>query len=200
MRCCSLVVLVVCVVGSALGKLGEPSGEHLSNSDVHKHIAAADTNSDGFLSKEELTLHLVTQFGTHEADKHEKELAKMWEIADADKNGHVVPEEFGPAYHRIHHGGDHGPTYDEEELKEEKAAFKELDTDGNGVIDPKEMRAHFGASENNYNFEHLVTDMYAAGDTNGDGKLDLEEVTQMDEGSVPARIALVLGTGVEEEL
>jgi Ca2+-binding EF-hand superfamily protein len=112
------------------------ASEKPSLSDLASRIAKADTNNDGFVSRQELIRYRATQFdqldrnhdgfisdddmpGFAKRGAMAERLKALKAEADANRDGRMSRDEFV-----------NGPT----------PVFDQLDKDGNNIVDPYEMK------------------------------------------------------------
>jgi len=131
--------------------------------DIKSSFKRIDTNNDGLLSKSEMLNSSGCKFDKEEVDA-------IFELGDVNGDGEIDMGEFiGLMY----------PAATEilsklslsfKNLDEVKAAFRLLDQDGDGSITRQEM----GSSSHRFSSEQIES-IFALGDVNDDGAIDLEE-------------------------
>lgn len=119
-----------------------------------------DKNEDGKLGQDELS-----RMGGKGHDKHEP-MKRLWEL-DADKSGGISFEEFKA-----------GQVFQKLPLEKQEAIFKRIDTDGDGLITPKDrpQRPKRGDGDRDKGPRDKGPERINRKlDTNGDGTLSFEE-------------------------
>lgn len=122
-----------------------------------------DTNGDGVLSREEIT-NGYKQFMPF--SEVEKEVDRIFEEVDIDKNGTIDYNEFVLASMNSKN------LVDKARLEN---TFKMFDKDGNGSISADEIKAVLGQSID----PKLISEMISEVDEDGNGEIDLEEFKNM---------------------
>merc|ERR1719347_1318030 len=146
---------------SALSVVSRLRSKFNNISAVKKAFLAIDVNRDGVLSKEEI----------EESGKfNSQEIDAIFLIGDINQDGDIDLEEFvglmvpsaGDAITRL--------SRNVKNMDDAKQLFKNLDKNGDGMISQEEMRGNgnrFSAQE--------VEAIFAVGDINNDGEIDLDE-------------------------
>ena len=125
-------------------------------------FASMDKNSDGMLSKQEISEGYEEHFGMPIDDE---ELDKIFDAIDTDGSGAIDYSEFLMA------------TMNEQQLmsKEKlKAAFKMFDKDGSGTISKEEIKEALGNLD-----EEMADKMISEVDQDDDGEISFEEFEKM---------------------
>lgn len=149
-------------------------------------MAELDKNSDSKLSLTEMLADL-SESEESEEDKANNAIykaiqTKKFKAADSNNNGFLEEEELPAVFY--------SDTHDAVLQIDTEAAMKEMDTDGNGVLSPKELfhsDASAGAGE-----PGTVEDEHAKFqklDTNGDGSLSIDELKPHEAGWLHAEMA-----------
>merc|ERR1712088_546932 len=136
-------------------------GRNVKNlSDAQQMFKILDKNGDGLISQEEMR-SCGSRFNA-------TEIEAIFAIGDTNNDGEIDISEFVavmcPAASTV--VGRLSKSY--KNLEEIKQGFKKLDRDGDGMISKKEM-ASAGLSEQE------VVAIFALGDSNNDGEIDLDE-------------------------
>lgn len=128
-----------------------------------------DDNQDGRLCLTELKPVIQCCGYNPTDDETEKFMAEF----DKDANGTIEFEEFSAFMEKLQ--VDQGsPEEQKERMQETLTEFKKLDTDGNGYIDREEIKAIMCPDATDEEIDELLN----LADTNGDGKLDCEELAK----------------------
>merc|ERR1719357_2141894 len=136
-------------------------------SDVKAAFKRFDRNGDGALEKSELTAALKSSGESYS----DIEVNAIFSLGDVDGDGEITLEEFialmspsaSSVVQRLRNSF--------KNLNDVKAAFKKIDTDNDGLLSKKEMLASSGSK---YDAEE-VDAIFALGDINGDGSIDMGE-------------------------
>merc|ERR1719357_1859723 len=135
--------------------------------DVRSAFKRFDTNGDGALSKDELSAAMKSSGESYS----DVEVDAIFSLGDVDGDGEITLEEFvalmspsaSSVVQRLRNSF--------ENLNDVKAAFKKIDTDNDGLLSKKEIMASSG---NKFDAEE-VDAIFALGDVNGDGQIDMGE-------------------------
>lgn len=148
---------------SAAEVIGKIRKNFKNITDVKKAFKNIDVNNDGLISKQELQSSSCCTFDS-------EEISAIFELGDVNGDGEIDMGEFiGLMY----------PSATEvvsklsstfSNIDDVKAAFKLLDMDGDGSITRQEM----GSCSHRFSPEQIEA-IFALGDVNDDGALDLEE-------------------------
>lgn len=140
-----------------------PRIENLPEEKRNNIFKRLDKNEDGKLGRDELS-----RMGGKGHDKHEP-MKRLWEL-DADKSGGISFDEFKA-----------GQVFQKLPPEKQEAIFKRIDTDGDGLITPKDRpqrpkrgdgdRKGDGDRDRDKGPERINRKL----DTNGDGALSFEE-------------------------
>lgn len=123
----------------------------------------ADTNGDGFLTKEEAGALMKGSEGYRGRDR--------FEAADTDKDGLLSMEEASAWKAREkQHGTERAR--EAQDMRYKRARFDEADTDGDGFVSREEASADKRA------YDLFGGKRFDRADKDGDGKLSLEEARQ----------------------
>ena len=145
---------------SVAGRMNDEQMERIKD-----HFLLFDKDGSGFITTDELGLTLRS-LGFHVEEKHLKDLIEEF---DQNKDGKLDFNEF---YNIITTRMKNPLT--EDELKE---AFHIFDKDNNGKITVSELKialTSFGEKLTDQEVEEFIEDI----DTNGDGELDIKELTR----------------------
>merc|ERR1719348_2481798 len=128
---------------------------------VKKAFSIIDTNSDGKVSKDE-----VSESGTF----NNQEIDALFLLGDANNDGEIDLEEFIGVLYPIVANALVKLTKNVGNVDDARFLFKQMDHDGDGVLSQEELRKS-GSRFTNKEIEAL----FAVGDINGDGELDINE-------------------------
>ena len=131
--------------------------------DVKEAFKRIDTNNDGLLSKDEMRTSPGNKFDS-------EEIEAIFLLGDVNGDGEIDMGEFiGIMFpSAVEVALQVSQTF--KTIEDVKAAFKLLDRDGDGVVNKSEMMG----SGHKFNSAQVEA-IFALGDTNDDGALDLEE-------------------------
>ncbi len=149
---------------------GAPAGALTAEQlgELREAFALFDKNGDGTISKDELAAVLVSLGEAAEPD----DVQMMLESVDANADGVIDFDEF-VALMQVHFYED-GPS----EAEELRQAFRVFDRNGDGFIEPEELRSAFlnlGERLSDGQLEEMIR----AADKDGNGKIDYEEFIDM---------------------
>lgn len=129
--------------------------------DDEKFFKTADVNKDGYLSREE---YLAFYFPPNHEHMHGVEMERYMRETDLDKDGKISPQEFTP-----------GQTNDPDSSKSANENFAQFDKDKDGFLSEEEAKKWaIPASDELVDTE--VNHLIGMADTNGDGKLNMDEI------------------------
>merc|ERR1719495_2107394 len=146
---------------SAATVAGRLRGQYTDINDVKKAFAKIDLNGDGKVSKEEVAS--TDLFNSQEIDA-------LFTLGDANNDGEIDLEEFVGVLYPVVAGALAKMTKDIRNVDDARYLFKSLDFDGDGLLSQEELRksgCKFSAKE--------IEALFAIGDVNGDGELDINE-------------------------
>ena len=155
------LIAALSVPALALADTGGPEkGTH--KGDIFERL---DTNKDGQISFEEMTVKSTERFQKLDADGNgsisvEEMTAGKKEFfnkLDTDGNGLISPEE-AKAFHELKR--------EMKKAEHDARLMKYLDTDGNGIISKEE-------------YEAISIKRFEGADTNGDGTISADEVSNL---------------------
>ena len=132
-------------------------------SDVKEAFKKIDSNCDGLLSKEEMMSSSGNKFDS-------EEINAIFELGDTNGDGEIDMGEFISIMFPSAVEVALQVSSNFKTIEDVKAAFKLLDRDGDGQIDKKEM----SSSGHRFNTAQVEA-IFALGDINDDGVLDLDE-------------------------
>ena len=125
-----------------------------------------DTNGDGVLSREEITNGYREYMPFETEDEIKKEVDRIFNDVDIDKNGTIDYNEFVLATINKNN------LLNQERLE---STFKMFDKDGNGSISRDEIKMVLGSSID----ENVLNDIIKEVDINGDGEISIHEFKDM---------------------
>jgi len=128
---------------------------------IKKAFSKIDTNGDGKVSKDE-----VSESGTF----NNQEIDALFILGDANNDGEIDLEEFIGVLYPIVANALVKLTKNVGNVDDARFLFKQMDHDGDGVLSQEELRKS-GSRFTNKEIEAL----FAVGDINGDGELDINE-------------------------
>lgn len=129
--------------------------------EVKMAFSQIDGNGDGLISKDEMLQEKIF---------NSQEVNSLFELSDSNKDGEIDIEEFIGAIYPVVSKAILKLTKDVKNVEEARWLFKKLDKDGDGLISQEEMRK-YGARMTSKEIEAL----FAIGDINNDGEIDLNE-------------------------
>lgn len=135
--------------------------------DVKAAFKRFDRNGDGALSKEELTAAMKSSGDSYS----EVEVNAIFSLGDVDGDGEITLEEFISLMSPSSSSIVQRLRKAYKNLNDVKAAFKRIDVDNDGLLSKQEMLQSGG---NMFDREE-VDSIFALGDINGDGELDMGE-------------------------
>jgi len=136
-------------------------GQYTDINSIKKAFAAVDLNGDGKVSKEE-----IAASGTFNS----QEIDALFLLGDANNDGEIDLEEFIGVLYPVVANALVKLTKTIANVDDARFLFKQLDVDGDGVLSQEELRK-FGSKFTDKEIEAL----FAVGDINGDGELDINE-------------------------
>merc|ERR1719347_2110379 len=125
-----------------------------------------DKDGDGSLQKEELSAALKSSGESYS----DVEVNAIFSLGDSDGDGEITLEEFIALMSPSASSVVQRISKSFKNLNDVKTAFKKIDTDNDGLLSKQEMMASSG---NKYDAEE-VDAIFALGDVNGDGQIDME--------------------------
>merc|ERR1719336_2649177 len=135
--------------------------------DVKAAFKRFDRNGDGALSKEELTAAMKSSGDSYS----EVEVNAIFSLGDVDGDGEITLEEFITLMSPSSSSIVQRLRKAYKNLNDVKAAFKKIDTNNDGLLSKQEM---VESSGNMFDKEE-VDSIFALGDINGDGEIDMGE-------------------------
>ena len=139
--------------------------------DVKAAFKRFDRNGDGAISKEELSAALKSSGESYS----DIEVNAIFSLGDVDGDGEVDLEEFIALMSPSAASVVKKISKCFKNLNDVKAEFKRIDTDNDGLLSKKEMMASSGNK-----FDHEEIDaIFALGDVNGDGEIDMGEFVSL---------------------
>ena len=180
-------VFAMAVQGGAAAFQNTFGGIDQSDEALDKAFESCDVDKSGTISADEMTKYIKKMYGE---DVDPKVLEGMMQAADKDQNGQIDQDEFkaimrsGPKSKRgtarvsvsdatlsWQAGFKH---VDKSDAGLEKA-FREVDKDNTGFMDPEELTAYIGKVYGVRLAPNILEEMMAEADGNADGQVDLEE-------------------------
>ena len=135
--------------------------------DVRSAFKRFDTNGDGALSKDELSAAMKSSGESYS----DIEVDAIFSLGDVDGDGEITLEEFvalmSPSAAQIVQK----ISKNFRNLEDVKEAFKQIDTNNDGLLSKEEMMSSVG---NKFDMEE-VNAIFELGDVNGDGEIDIAE-------------------------
>lgn len=129
--------------------------------DVKKAFAIIDKNGDGMISKEEM----------EEGDTFNlQEIQALFTLGDSNNDGEIDLEEFIGVLYPMVAQALLKFTKDVQNVEDARFLFHQLDKDGDGLLSQEELRksgTKFSSKE--------IEALYAVGDINNDGEIDINE-------------------------
>merc|ERR1719233_2625907 len=135
--------------------------------DVKSAFKRFDRNGDGALEKQELAAALKSSGESYS----DVEVNAIFSLGDVDGDGEITLEEFIALMSPSASSVVKRISKSFKNLNDVKAAFKKIDTDNDGLLSKKEVMASSG---NKYDAEE-VDAIFALGEVNGDGEIDMGE-------------------------
>merc|ERR1719309_172658 len=135
--------------------------------DVKSAFKRFDRNGDGALEKQELAAALKSSGESYS----DVEVNAIFSLGDVDGDGEITLEEFIALMSPSASSVVKRISKSFKNLNDVKAAFKKIDTDNDGLLSKKEIMASSG---NKFDAEE-VDAIFALGDVNGDGQIDMGE-------------------------
>jgi len=156
-----LVEFIGVMYPSASTVAGRLRAKYLNINDVKKAFAKIDTNGDGNISREEMLA--CGSFNSQEVEA-------LFTLGDSNKDGEIDLEEFVGVLYPVVAQALLKFTKDIQNVDDARFLFKQLDKDGDGLLSQEELRkcgTKFSAKE--------IEALFAIGDINSDGEIDLDE-------------------------
>merc|ERR1719347_2123883 len=135
--------------------------------DVKSAFKRFDRNGDGALEKSELAAALKSSGESYS----DVEVNAIFSLGDSDGDGEITLEEFIALMSPSASSVVKRISKSFKNLNDVKTSFKKIDTDNDGLLSKQEMMASSG---NKYDAEE-VDAIFALGDVNGDGQIDMGE-------------------------
>ena len=137
--------------------------------DIKADFAKIDKNGDGSIEHHEFTYH----FAKFNLDLDFAKLDELFRRLDVNGDGKISWEEYlGYMYKKV---GEYKDKFLNPVLVEDiRADFKQIDKNGDGMLELQELAYHFAKFNDDADFEKLEL-MFKKLDTNGDGKISWEE-------------------------
>ena len=141
--------------------------KYTTMNDVKAAFKRFDRNGDGALSKEELSAAMKSSGDSYS----DVEVNAIFSLGDVDGDGEITLEEFITLMSPSSSAIIQRLRKSFKNLNDVKAAFKKIDLDNDGLLSKKEMMQSSGSK---YDSEE-VDSIFALGDVNGDGEIDMGE-------------------------
>ena len=141
--------------------------KYRSLNDVKAAFKRIDRNGDGALSKDELAAAMKSSGDSYS----DVEVNAIFSLGDVDCDGEITPEEFVTLMSPSSSNIVQRLRKQYKNMTDVKAAFKKIDVDNDGLLSKQEMMQSAG---NMFDREE-VDAIFALGDINGDGELDMGE-------------------------
>jgi len=146
---------------SASSVINKLRSKYKNMNEVKTVFSQIDRNSDGLISKDEILQENIFNM---------QEVNSLFELSDSNKDGEIDVEEFIGAIYPVVAKAILKLTKDIKNVEEARWLFRKLDKDGDGLISQEEMRK-YGARMTSKEIEAI----FAIGDINNDGEIDLNE-------------------------
>lgn len=146
---------------SAATVAGRLRGQYTDINSVKKAFAKIDLDGDGKVTKEEVAK--TDLFNNQEIDA-------LFLLGDSNNDGEIDLEEFIGVLYPVVAAALAKMTKDVQSVDDARYLFKQLDHDGDGLLSQEELRTSgckFSAKE--------IEALFAVGDVNGDGEIDINE-------------------------
>jgi len=146
---------------SAATVAGRLRGQYTDINSVKKAFAKIDLDGDGKVTKEEVGK--TDLFNNQEIDA-------LFLLGDSNNDGEIDLEEFIGVLYPVVAQALAKMTKDVQSVDDARFLFKQLDHDGDGLLSQEELRksgCKFSAKE--------IEALFAVGDVNGDGEIDINE-------------------------
>jgi len=146
---------------SAATVAGRLRGQYTDINSVKKAFAKIDLDGDGKVTKEEVAK--TDLFNNQEIDA-------LFLLGDSNNDGEIDLEEFIGVLYPVVAQALAKMTKDVQSVDDARFLFKQLDHDGDGLLSQEELRksgCKFSAKE--------IEALFAVGDVNGDGEIDINE-------------------------
>merc|ERR1740128_180093 len=146
---------------SAATVAGRLRGQYTDINQVKKAFAKIDLDNDGKVSKEEVAKTDIF---------NQQEIDALFVLGDSNNDGEIDLEEFIGVLYPVVAVALAKLTKDVHNVDDARFMFKTLDGDGDGLLSQEELRksgCKFSAKE--------IEALFAVGDINGDGEIDINE-------------------------
>jgi len=147
---------------SAATVAGRLRGQYTDINSVKKAFNKIDLNGDGKVSKEEVASSNVF---------NQQEIDALFLLGDANNDGEIDLEEFIGVLYPVVAVALAKLTKDVHNVDDARFLFKTLDFDGDGLLSQEELRKSQACKLSGKEIEAL----FAVGDINGDGEVDINE-------------------------
>jgi len=147
---------------SAATVAGRLRGQYTDINSVKKAFAKIDLNGDGKVSKEEVSSSDVF---------NQQEIDALFLLGDSNNDGEIDLEEFIGVLYPVVAVALAKLTKDVHNVDDARFLFKTLDVDGDGLLSQEELRKSGACKLSGKEIEAL----FAVGDINGDGEVDINE-------------------------
>merc|ERR1719336_898739 len=141
--------------------------KYTTMNDVKAAFKRFDRNGDGALSKEELSAAMKSSGDSYS----DVEVNAIFSLGDVDGDGEITLEEFITLMSPSSSAIIQRLRKSFKNLNDVKAAFKKIDSNNDGLLSKEEMMQSSGSK---YDREE-VDSIFALGDVNGDGEIDMGE-------------------------
>ncbi|CAL2032466.1 unnamed protein product [Caenorhabditis brenneri] len=156
---------------------------------IREMFKKTDSNSDGFLTAEELKQQIRKNMEQH-LEKSKNDSEAFFDIIDTDKDGSIVWEEFEPHFSQMHAKDHHenelmdAHTEDPSRVEDEKRMFNRSDITRDGRLDKMEWHVFLHPEYSSQGLVEIVNDLIDAYDKDNDRVITRDEFVNGIPGSI----------------
>lgn len=171
---------------------------------IKEMFEKTDSNSDGFLTAEELKQQIRKNMEQH-LEKSKNDSEAFFDIIDANKDGWIVWEEFEPHFSRMHDKYHHDDelmdvhTEDPSRVEDEKRMFNRSDITRDGRLDKMEWHVFLHPEYSSQGLVEIVNDLIDTYDKDNDRVITRDEFVNGVPGSVDSESNPEFATMEDEE-